>query len=298
MKVIEKNLQKGFVKVVPESLDDLWHLYNVIYKNDMVYAYSTREIKPDEKYARPQRGERISVFLGVRVETVGWDKFLGKLRVHGIIVEAPEIVPTGVHHTLNVALNTPLTIVKKAWAKHHVDRLERARKTSEKPMIIVALDDEGYAIAKTAQYGVEVKVEERVKLPGKLEAEKRSTALNEYFRRVLDGLRNVWAEAHEPIVVIGVGFVKSDFGKFLRNDGGDVAKSVIDEKSVNNGGVAGIYEAFRSGILLKTMKQMRMVEEAEVVERAYQKFHEMQTESLDQHSQFFHEHFSNEHLQG
>ncbi len=266
LKILEMNLKKDYVKVVPETLDDLWHLYNVIYKSDVVYAYGTREIKPDEKYARPQRGERVSVFLGVRVEAVGWDKFLGKLRVHGIIVEAPEIVPTGVHHTLNVALNTPLTIVKKGWAKHHVDRLERARKTSEKPLIIVAVDDEGYAIAKTAQYGVEVKVEERVKLPGKLEAEKRSAALNEYFRRVLDGLRNVWAEAHEPIVVIGVGFVKNDFAKFLRNDGGDVAKSVIDEKSVNNGGIAGIHEALRSGVLLKATKQLRVAEETEVME--------------------------------
>jgi protein pelota len=40
----------------------------------------------------------------------------------------------------------------------------------------------------------------------------------------------------------------------------------VDAKSVNNGGVAGIYEAVRSGVLLKTMKQMRIAEEAEVVE--------------------------------
>jgi len=266
LKLLEVNTQKDYVKVVPETLDDLWHLYNVIYRNDAVYANSTREIKPDEKYARPKRGERISVFLGVRVEAVGWDKFLGRLRVHGTIVEAPEIVPTGAHHTLNIALNTPLTIVKKEWAKHQIDRLERARRTSEKPLIIVAVDDEGYALAKTAQYGVDVKAEERVKLPGKLEAERRDGALNEYFGKIVESVRTIWAETREPIVIIGVGFVKNDFARYLRNEAADVARSVVDEKSVNNGGVAGIHEALRSGVLLKAMKQLRVAEETEVVE--------------------------------
>jgi protein pelota len=63
-----------------------------------------------------------------------------------------------------------------------------------------------------------------------------------------------------------VGFVKGDFAKFLENEAKDICKSVVDVKSVNNGGVAGIYEALRSGVLLKTMKQMRIAEEAEIIE--------------------------------
>lgn len=260
------NLKKGFVKVIPETFDDLWHLYNIIYKNDEVYTRTTREIKPDEKYARPRRGKRIPVFLGVKVEKIAWDKLLGRLRVHGIICKGPETVPLGAHHTVNIALNKPLTIVKNKWARHHVERLKRASKTSEKPVTIVAIDDESYAIATTKQYGIEIKMEERVKLPGKLEAEKRSAAVKEYFRKALNSLRQVWTATRSPIAIIGVGFVKKDFAKFLRNEATDVAKLVVDVKSVNNSGVAGIYEALRSGILLKTMKHMRIAEETEVIE--------------------------------
>jgi protein pelota len=266
LRILEINPKKEFVKVVPETFDDFWHLYNIIYRGDRVYARTTREIKTDEKYARSSRGERVPVFLGVNVENVNWDRFLGRLRIHGTVCEATENVPAGAHHTLNITLNTPLTVVKKKWAKHHMDRLKAASVTSEKPVIIVSIDDEGYAIATTAQYGVEEKIEERVKLPGKHEAEKRSAALNEYFRKVVNSLRQVWASARSPIAVIGVGYVKNGFAKFLESEAGDMAKSVVDVKGVNNGGVAGIYEAFRSGVLLKTMSQMRMVEEAEVVE--------------------------------
>jgi len=255
------------VKAVPETLDDLWHLYNVIYERDEVYTRTTREIKPDEKYARPRRGKRVPVFLGVKVEKIAWEKLLGRLRVHGTILEAPENVPTGAHHTLNIALNKPLTIVKKKWARHHVERLKRASKTSEKPITIIAIDDENYVIATTTQYGVEVKVEERIKLPGKLEADKRSAAIKGYFRKASNSLRQVWTATHSPIAIIGVGFVKNDFAKFLENEAADVAESVVDVKSVNNGGgVAGIYEALRSGVLLKTMKYMRIVEETETIE--------------------------------
>ena len=266
MKIIETNLKKGIVKVIPETFDDLWHLYNVIYKNDEVYAYTTREIKPNEKYARPRRGERVSVFLGVRVEKIGWDKLLGRLKVHGTIFQAPETVPVGAHHTLKIILNRPVTIVKKKWAGHHIERLKRASETSEKSIIIVAIDDEGYAIATTKQYGVEIKAEEKTKLPGKLEAEKRDAALKEYFRRALSSLRQVWTTTQSPIAVIGVGFVKNNFTKFIKNEAADMAKSVIDVKSVNNSGVAGIYEALRSGVLSKVMKHMRIIEETEIME--------------------------------
>ncbi|MEM2105998.1 MAG: mRNA surveillance protein pelota [Candidatus Bathyarchaeia archaeon] len=266
MKILEMNLKKGFVKVIPETIDDFWHLYNIIYKGDEVYAYTSREIKPEEKYARPKRGERVSVFLGVKVEEVSWDKLLGRLRIHGTICEAPEIVPKGAHHTLNITLNTPITIVKKEWAKHQVERLERASKTSEKPIVIIAIDDEGYAIATTTQYSIDVKIEENVKLPGKLEAEKRAAATREYFKKALDSLRQVWMPMRTPIAIIGVGFVKNNFAKFLEAEDAEIAKHIIDVKSVNNSGVAGIYEALRSGVLQKTMMQQRIIEETEVVE--------------------------------
>lgn len=266
MKILEKNLKKNFVKVIPESLDDLWHLYNVIYKGDEVYAYTSREIKPDEQYSRPKRGERVSVFLGIKVETVAWDKLLGKLRVHGTICEAPEIVPTGAHHTFNIALDSPLTIVKKEWTKHNVERLERACTMSEKPLLIVAIDDEGYVIATTAQYGVDIRVEEDVRLPGKLEAEKRDAAINEFFRKALNSLRQIWITAQLPVIVVGVGFVKNYFVKFLENEAAEISKSIVDVKSVNSSGVAGVYEALRSGILIKAARQLRIAEETEIIE--------------------------------
>ncbi len=252
---------------MPDSQDDLWHLYNIIYKDDEVYAYTSRAIKTDSEASRPKSAERVSAFMGVRVESVAWDKFLGKLRVHGIIIHAPDIIPTGAHHTISVSLNQPVTIVKKTWQKHALDRLQRASET-EKPLLIIAIDDEGYAIAETKQYGIELKIEERTKLPGKYEAEKRQGATNEYYKRAQNSLSQLWNQTHNSIAIVGVGFIKNDFATYLKDNSSDMAKSIVDVKSVNNGGVSGIYEALRSGVLLKAAHQMRILEETQVMEEA------------------------------
>ena len=265
MKIMEKNLRQGYVKVVPESPDDLWHLYNIIYRDDEVYAFTSRAIKSETEASRPKSGERVSAFMGVKVENVAWDKFLGKLRVHGIIIHAPDIIPTGAHHTISVSLNQPATIVKQNWQKHALDRLERASE-NETTLLIVSIDDEGYAIAETKQYGVEIRIEERIKLPGKHEAEKRQGATNEYFKRVQTSLAQIWKQSNHSIVIVGVGFVKNDFVTYIKDNAQEIAKSIVDVKSVNNGGTSGIYEALRSGVLLKAVHKMRVLEETEVME--------------------------------
>ena len=265
MKIVEKNLQQDFIKIVPDTPDDLWHLYNVIYKGDEVYAMSSRAIKNDTATSRPKSGERVSAFMGVKVESVSWDKFLGKLRVHGLIIHAPDIIPTGAHHTLAIALNQQMTIVKKEWPQHLIDRITKASET-EKPLLILSIDDEGFAIAETKQYGYETRIEQRIRLPGKVEADKRIEATKGYFRLALQSIEKLWSVNRNPIVIIGAGYVKNDFVSYLQEESKELSRSIIDIKSVNNGGTAGIDEALRSGVLLKAAHDLRIVNETEVIE--------------------------------
>ncbi len=263
------NLKKGFVKVLPETLDDLWHLYNIIYKNDEVHARTTREVKVEKDLGRPKEGKRVSVFLGVKVDKVIWDRSLNRLRIQGIVCEAPEKVSVkGSHHTINISVDKPVTIVKVKWPKHHVDRLKRASEATAPPILILSIDDEEYCVAVLRQYGVDVKAQKKTRLPGKLEAEKREKATSEYFKDALKALRDEWARTRSSIVVLGPGFVKNNFVKHVKHTASDVAQNIVDVKGVNSAGVSGIKEALRSGILAKTLKQLRIVEENKVMEEA------------------------------
>ena len=267
MKILYINLKKGIAKVLPESLDDLWHLYNVILEKDEVHARTTRELKVEDQYARPKRGKRIPVLLGVKVEKMFWDKILNRLRIHGIVCEAPEKINIkGSHHTIDVTLNKPVTIVKTEWLKHQVDRLKRASRVTAAPLIIMSMDDEEYCVAVLRQYGVDVKAEEKTRLPGKLEAEKRTGAMREFFKTASKFLREVWISFRSPLVIIGPGFIHNDFFKYVKREALDIANAVIDVKGVNNAGVAGIHEALRSGVFTKALKHVRVAEETKVME--------------------------------
>jgi len=267
LKILKMKLKKGIVKVLPQSLDDIWHLYNIILRNDEVHGRTTREVKVEDRYARPQRGKRVRVLLGVKVEKVLWDRSLNRLRVHGIVCRAPEDLNVkGSHHTINVTVDKPVTIVKSKWLKHEIDRVKRASKTAVAPIIVAAIDDEGYCIAVLRQYGIDVKVEAKTKLPGKFEPEKRTQAIREFFKDALKTLKRVWMKLRSPTVIIGLGFTKGHFAKFVRDHDSEIAEAVIDVKGVNSVGVAGIYEALRSGVFTKAIKQMRIAEEAKVME--------------------------------
>jgi len=269
MKIILEDLKHDKISIVPEVLDDLWTIYNVILKGDVIYAKTTREVRLGERYERPEKGERISVVLGLRVDSASWDRSLNRLRVHGIVCDAPdEIGARGQHHTINVTLNRPLTIIKSVWLKYQVDRLEKATETGVSPVIVASIDDERYCIAVLRQFNIDIKAEDAARIPGKQSVEDRTRAFQEYFKSALGSLREVWSTNAYPIIITGLGFTKNAFMGHLKERAPEVAEKVIDVKSVNSSGSAGISEALRSGILAKALQHLRISEETKLVEEA------------------------------
>ena len=268
MKILRKDFKHGRITVLPETLDDFWVLYSIIQKNDVAYARTTREVRLGERYEKPEKGRRISVVLGVRVDKVLWDRTLNRLRIHGIVCDAPEdIGAKGSHHTLNITLNTPLTIIKKRWLNYQIEQLKRATTKRTIPVIIMSIDDEGYRIATLRGFGVDIIVEEHISLPGKRMESERLRTLKEMFKSASKSLEDVVSSIGGSIVVIGLGFIKNDFLKFLEENKPSLHKKIVDVKNVNSVGKASIYEAMRSGILTKTLKHARIIEESSIVEK-------------------------------
>ncbi|RLI48584.1 hypothetical protein DRO61_06290 [Candidatus Bathyarchaeota archaeon] len=114
MQLISYERKKRIMKVIPRNINDLWVLYNVIHKNNQVFAKSTRIVKGEEETARPTKGKRVSMFIGIRVESITFQKEMNRLRIHGLVIEAPERYKiSGSYHTINIPLKKPMTIVKE-----------------------------------------------------------------------------------------------------------------------------------------------------------------------------------------
>ena len=66
MKIIKEDEKEGIVEVVPETLDDLWHLSHIIEVGDNASSKTTRRIQDNTgDKLRSDRGVKKTFYLGL-----------------------------------------------------------------------------------------------------------------------------------------------------------------------------------------------------------------------------------------
>ena len=268
MKIIEEDEKEGIVEVVPETLDDLWHLSHIVEVGDNASSKTTRRIQDNTgDKLRSDRGVKKTFYLGLDIETISFHLFTGKLRLTGVITRGPEdLIPLGSHHTLEVKLNTPLTIKKDRWPKWAINRLNQAIDASKKlSAIIVVLEDDTATIGLMRQFGIEYYGPIKGHISGKRILDKnRQKNIISFYEKVIESITKF--DSIQNIVIAGPGFVKNDFYDYLKEKHKDLAKISIVE-STGSGGRNGISEVLKKGTVEKLTSQNRVAIEMGAVNR-------------------------------
>ncbi|MDE1852252.1 MAG: pelota family protein [Thaumarchaeota archaeon] len=140
MIVNEFNPKHGFCSLTIESAEDLWTLRRLIAKGDVVVTRSSRVVKKEDEYSRPDKGERVKVTLALAVDDVHLDSSIERVRIRGTIVEASDESVTKVgSHSVTLTPGHSLTLRKKEWTPLDI-RLVRPPKESSTRFILVAAD--------------------------------------------------------------------------------------------------------------------------------------------------------------
>ncbi len=250
MKIVEENLRgkKGEIKLIPESLDDLWHLKYIIEPKDVVYSWTKRVRESNDKLRSDK--EKVTVRLGVEVEKVEFHRFANRLRITGKIVEGVE--DSG-YHTLNITVGKELSVIKE-WKDEQLKRLKIA--TQKRPEVVIVTIEEGEAVVGIVrEWGVEEVFDVR-RSYGKESGERM-----EFFHEVMRQLESL---EFNYLVVAGPGFTKEDFAKFLKEKKPEWKVLTSDASTI---GVRGFVEVVKRGILDRIGREVRLKEEAEYVER-------------------------------
>ncbi|MCK4328080.1 MAG: mRNA surveillance protein pelota [Candidatus Diapherotrites archaeon] len=246
------------IGVVPETLDDIWHLEKIIEKGDLVTARSERRFKTESG-----KSERKTVTVKITVEGIEYHRDSRKLRLLGTIVEGypAEYVAIGMHHTIEVLPGVMITVTKESWKKYQLDRLKHAVKASKKPkLLIVVMDDEEAEVALLRDFGLEKKGTIRSGKSGKaFPAEKKS----DYFDQIAGAISGA-----EKVVVAGPGFTKDNFAKWL--EGRQVYKKCVFV-DIGGAGSPGMQELLKKGVIEKVVKDARAAVEASLVEEVIAK---------------------------
>ncbi|MFB6107048.1 MAG: mRNA surveillance protein pelota [Halobacteriaceae archaeon] len=246
------------ITLVPESLDDLWHLHYVLEPGDLVAGDTTRRIQRADDQMRDTGGERESMHATVEVESAEFHKFANRLRVSGVIVDASREDVLGEHHTLNVEERAEIEI-EKHWKPDQIQRLEEAVEASENPDVAIATVEEGEAYIHTvAQYGVE----ERATFTGPTGKGEYARDRAELFADLADALARLDVDA---IVLAGPGFTKQDAYDYLEAEYPAVAERVTLVDTAAAGG-RGVHEVLKRGAVEEIQAETRVAAEAQLVD--------------------------------
>ncbi|MFQ6073196.1 MAG: mRNA surveillance protein pelota [Methanosarcinales archaeon] len=261
MKVTKKRLKvrEGEIALTPESLDDLWHLKYIIEKNDLVFALTKRRVEGATDKIRPEKVEKKTMRLGIRVDSVEFHKFSNRLRLHGIIEQG---IDTGSYHTLNIENGVNLSIIKN-WKNDQLERIKDSVKASNRPKVVIATLEDGEAsIGLVRQYGVEETFNSKYS-SGKKERTNKSTKL-EFFKALADQLQNKLINK-PAIIIAGPGFIKTDFYEFLKNNYPEVAKiaKIEDTSSI---GISGFQEVLKRGAVDRIVEESRIAREVKIMD--------------------------------
>jgi protein pelota len=266
MKTLSFDPKKGIMKLILSDQDDLWIIYNIVQEGDRVYSRSSREIKVSSEGSRPTEGKRIAMFIGLQVQRTIFQKMSKKLRIHGIIIDAPEKYGLiGSHHTLTIEIRKPFTIVKNEWSKHDLDAIKRAHGWKTTPILIIAIDDEDCGLAILRQNTIQIREEIKANLPRKHEAEKRTGAIKRYFEKVVKAVIRERNREKALIAIVGPGFIKDTFTQFLKGKQPNIVDDISVVGLTSSAGVSGIREALRSGVLDRVTQKVRIIEETKAV---------------------------------
>src|SRR5271157_4539421 len=142
----------GEIRLLPESIDDLWHLQHLVAPGDLVFATTFRSVESATDKIRPEKVEKRPVRLGIRVEKVEFSEHGVRLRITGTIEHG---IDTGAYHTINVETGYEISVIRR-WRPIDLERIERAVKSSVFGVIHILTLEEGEAeLFRLRQYGPE-----------------------------------------------------------------------------------------------------------------------------------------------
>ena len=246
------------ISLVPESLDDLWHLQYVLEPGDLVSGDTTRRIQRNDDQMRDTGGEREHLWVEIEVDDVEFARFANRLRVGGVISDCSREDQLGQHHTLNVEEREEVTVTKR-WQTDQLERLQEAVEASENPDVAIATVEEGAAYVHTvAQYGVE----ERASISGPTGKGEFARPRKELFAELATVLDRMDVEA---VILAGPGFTKQDALDYIRENHPDLAGKVttVDTASV---GDRGVHEVLKRGAVDEVQAETRIAREAEAID--------------------------------
>ena len=252
MRILEIDEKKNLIKLHVEDEDDLWVLHLVLEKGDRVIARTTRDVSMGKD------SRRIPMIVELQVEYTEFQQYTTRLRIHGIILDAPERFGIkGAHHTINLDIGDEIVIIKEKWSEFALEKIKRQAEKKGK-VLIALVDFDEYLIATPMSQGVRILAEKSLPTPSK----ENASVIEENAKEVAEEIKSFLQSVQTNVVIIaGPGPFKEIVAKYLPHD----VKVYLD--SVSSATRNGLNEILKRDIINQVYRDYELAEEVKVMEK-------------------------------
>ncbi|WP_016939507.1 mRNA surveillance protein pelota [Nitrosopumilus sp. SJ] len=260
--MITKKIDDNLISVIPEDSDDLLNLRRIIKENDKVIGDTTRVLKQDKDYSRPDKGERIKVRIALTVEKISLDDVLDRLRIGGTISESSnESVPHGTHHSFILKINDGITISKKKWLPFEKNLLESSN--NQVGFVLVAIDTGDSGIARLR--GTHLEFMPNIYSGSGGKRYKTNFNIEKFFEQVQQAVSTILKDGDE-IVIFGPGETKKRFANFIQKSPNFQKIKVQVVEGIDSGGEDGIYTFTKSNTMKDIMSDSKLAKVSSIID--------------------------------
>ena len=260
--MITKIIDENSISVIPEDSDDLLNLRRIIKENDKVIGDTTRVLKQDKDYARPDKGERIKVRIALIVEKISLDDVLDRLRVGGTISESSnESVPHGSHHSFILKINDGITISKKKWSS--IEKNLLVSSNNQVGFLLVAIDTGDCGIARLR--GTHLEFIPNIYSGSGGKRYKTNFNIEKFFEQVQQAVSTVLKKG-DSIVIFGPGETKKRFANFIQKSQNIQKYKVQVVEGIDSGGEDGIYIFTKSQTMNEIMSDSKLAKVSSIID--------------------------------
>lgn len=268
MRIVELDFKNHKLTLIPEDVEDLYYLTLIIRRGDTVRAWTKRSTKVEREYG-VERGEKIRVYLGIKVSDIEFSEFVNRLRLRGVIIEAPENLHVkGSHHTILVSPGKEITIEKEKLLNFELEILKRSTKPKSHTIILSVGED--HSVIGVIGIGGVLPLVEITNKHGKVFKTKSLKSLyEEYLKEVVLCLKRILKRYEVTIVIILCSSLLKEWLIDMLKKENIYNEAEIRVFKVSEGGLAGIYEFLRGDVARSILKEAHLIYEQRQIDEVY-----------------------------
>lgn len=282
MKLVSKYIDKanqGYVVLIPEESEDMWHAYNLISEGDHVRSTTIRKVQ-NETATGSSTSSRVRTTLTINVENIDFDTQACVLRLKGRNIEENQYVKMGAYHTLDLDLNRKFQLTKAEWDSIALERIDMACDVTQSADVAAIVMQEGIAhicLILSSMTLVRSKIEVAIPRKRKGFCQQHDKGLQKFYDSVMQGiLRHVNFDIVKCILIASPGFVKDQFYDYMFEQAIKLDNKVLlDNKSkfllihASSGFKHSLKEVLQDPSVVAKMSDTKAAGEVKILEHFY-----------------------------